>query len=583
MRLQMQANKNYIEVLKELREDSYGLRVLLVEDDDLIRNEYKNFFGRIFQNIDVRENGQEGLDAYLQNSYDIIITDVQMPVLNGLEMLERIKEHNPKQHCLLISAHQEAEYLQQAVRIGVDGYLFKPMNVECSVQAIHKIISQILMERENTEFKNSLVELVEKKSKDLLKSYLQDSVSKLYSLAKLQEDLQTNKHSSLAIFKIKNFKSLNDFHGYEVGDKLLEQTANIMKKVLHFEVGEDESYALYRISGAHFALLAPENEKMLLFIAKKIILTYETTEIDVNNNPMYMEMNGAIVCHKDGVTLSKADTVLRQAEQSGKIVVYKKDEAQEKEHQSRLLCNDSIKRALQDDRFVPFYQPIVCNETNTIYKYEALARLILPDGEIITPNCFLPVSKKTKTYNMITRSIIKKALKDFAHSECCVSVNISIDDIKHEPTADYILKEVCLFPDPSRIVFELLESENIDSYTKVKTFFNKVKKIGCKVAIDDFGSGYSNFEHIAKLNVDYIKIDGSLISGIHHDKNSYRIVEMLSGFTKQMGIKTIAEYVSSSDIKDVVNALEISESQGYLFGKPVAYDDLMLSIKKVGI
>ena len=208
-------------------------------------------------------------------------------------------------------------------------------------------------------------------------------------------------------------------------------------------------------------------------------------------------------------------------------------------------------------------------------KYEALARLVLPDGEVIAPGLFLPIAKETKMYNAITKMVIAKAFDHFRDSECSISVNLSIDDIRDRPTREFLIEEISLFPHPERLVFELLESEGIGSYEEVQHFFSELKHYGCKVAIDDFGSGYSNFEHLAKLNIDYLKIDGSLILGIEDTLISQVIVEMLSDFARKMGIKTIAEYVSKESIAAKVNTMCIDESQGFLYGQPRPYSSQM--------
>jgi EAL domain-containing protein (putative c-di-GMP-specific phosphodiesterase class I) len=154
-------------------------------------------------------------------------------------------------------------------------------------------------------------------------------------------------------------------------------------------------------------------------------------------------------------------------------------------------------------------------------------------------------------------------------------MNLSIDDIKDRLTREFLIEQIGQFPEPKRLVFELLESEGIGSYEDVQEFFAELKHYGCKVAIDDFGSGYSNFEHLAKLNIDYIKIDGSLILGIEDTLISQVIVEMLSNFATKMGIKTIAEFVSKESISLKVNDMGIDESQGFLYGQPVPYHRLM--------
>jgi EAL domain-containing protein (putative c-di-GMP-specific phosphodiesterase class I) len=290
---------------------------------------------------------------------------------------------------------------------------------------------------------------------------------------------------------------------------------------------------------------------------------------------MYLEMGSGIVDHADEAPLSHADIALRQAEKEGDIVIYRNDARSAKERSTRLQYQDMIKRALQEDRFVPYYQPIIDNKTKKIMKYEALARLILPDGKVISPGLFLPIAKETKMYNSITKMIIRKTLDNFRYSECSISMNLSIDDIKDRLTREFLIEQIGQFPEPKRLVFELLESEGIGSYEDVQEFFAELKHYGCKVAIDDFGSGYSNFEHLAKLNIDYIKIDGSLILGIEDTLISQVIVEMLSNFATKMGIKTIAEFVSKESISLKVNDMGIDESQGFLYGQPVPYHRLM--------
>lgn len=124
------------------------------------------------------------------------------------------------------------------------------------------------------------------------------------------------------------------------------------------------------------------------------------------------------------------------------------------------------------------------------------------------------------------------------------------------------------FEDRNRLVFEILESENLSDYDFLEEFVLKYKKLGVKIAIDDFGSGYSNFIRIIRLKPDYLKIDGSLIKNIDKDNNSYEIVKSIIAFSKTLNIKTIAEYVHSEEIFNLLLELDVDEFQGYYFGKP---------------
>jgi diguanylate cyclase (GGDEF)-like protein len=568
----MSSNPNMEQYLL-LQEAAKEMRVLYVEDDPLIRHEYIAFLSRFFVEIDSAENGQEGVDAAFTKRYDLIISDYQMPLLNGLEMIDIIKEKYPSQATLLVSAHKDNDILYRSVELGVDGYLFKPIERIQTIDVLYKIVAKIAMEKENLQYKEHLEELVVEKSREVLLTYTTDRISGLYSFAMLENDLLEHRNCSLSLLKINNFKNLNDFYGYAVGNSILKQTADFLARSI-----EDEGlpfHAIYRVSGAHFAVLSPLEAKELFYYIHRIIQKFESTEMKINGQMMYMEMGSGIVDQGDESPLSHADIALRQAEKQGDIVIYRNDARSEQERSTKLQYQDMIKRALQEDRFIPYYQPIIDNNTNNITKYEALARLILPDGEVISPGLFLPIAKETKMYNSITRMIIDKALNNFRDSECSVSMNLSIDDIKDLPTRDFLIEHIAKFPQPERLIFELLESEGIGSYDEVQHFFAEIKKYGCKVAIDDFGSGYSNFEHLAKLNIDYLKIDGSLILGIEDMKISQVIVEMLSNFAKKMGIKTIAEFVSKESISLKVNAMGIDESQGFLYGQPSPFASTM--------
>ena len=120
----------------------------------------------------------------------------------------------------------------------------------------------------------------------------------------------------------------------------------------------------------------------------------------------------------------------------------------------------------------------------------------------------------------------------------------------------------------NKIIFEILESEGIENYEEVSSFIDEMKSLGCKIAIDDFGSGYSNFEHLLKLNINYIKIDGSLIKNIDTDKYAQIVIETIVDFASKLNITTIAEYVHNESVHEKVKKLNIHRSQGFYLAEP---------------
>lgn len=180
------------------------------------------------------------------------------------------------------------------------------------------------------------------------------------------------------------------------------------------------------------------------------------------------------------------------------------------------------------------------------------------------------MQKKSKQYLKLTKQVIKKSFDYFKDKEYEFSINLTLEDIKSKAISTYILEMLKEYEIASKVVFEIVESEGIEDFSEVNIFLDKVKKMGCKIAIDDFGSGYSNFEYLIKLNADYIKIDGSLIKDILTNKNTEEIVITLIHFAKRQGFKTIAEFVSSREIFEKVKELGIDYAQGYYVSAPKA-------------
>ena len=172
-------------------------------------------------------------------------------------------------------------------------------------------------------------------------------------------------------------------------------------------------------------------------------------------------------------------------------------------------------------------------------------------------------------YNKITHRVLENSFKILEHISTKISINLSSLDIEKEETRDILYELLERYSsDTSRIVFELLEDESVKDFAVIKRFIQKVKKLGVMIAIDDFGAGYSNFERLTKLDIDFIKIDGSLIKNIDKNEEAKIIVETIVTFAKKLGIATIAEYVHSRQILECVKELGIDFAQGFYIGKP---------------
>jgi len=164
--------------------------------------------------------------------------------------------------------------------------------------------------------------------------------------------------------------------------------------------------------------------------------------------------------------------------------------------------------------------------------------------------------------------MIDKSFTAVENKNIAVSINFTVDDIRDESTIRYFKSRQAACNVSGNIIVELTESEGIENYSEVSEFIADIKKSGCRVAIDDFGTGYSNFTHLIHLNVDYLKIDGSIINNIVKDKNAEIVAKTLVEFAEKLGIETIAEFVDSEEILQKVKDIGVDYSQGNYLGEP---------------
>ncbi|MFK5881905.1 MAG: response regulator [Sulfurospirillum sp.] len=196
-------------LLKTLKESSIDIKVLYVEDDKALLESIFKYLSLIFSYVQTAENGKEGLDKYAKESFDIVITDIKMPKMNGLEMIEKIREINSSQEILITTAFSEANYLSRAIELDVSGYIIKPINFEKINATLHKVVARVNMSKENERYKMKLEEMVEQRTMQnlmLQREKIDNYEKTLLSLVKLVEkrDTYTGGHSQ----RVANYSKL---------------------------------------------------------------------------------------------------------------------------------------------------------------------------------------------------------------------------------------------------------------------------------------------------------------------------------------------------------------------------------------
>lgn len=400
-----------------------------------------------------------------------------------------------------------------------------------------------------------------------------DTLTKFPNRAKLIDELQNSSIniSSICLFNISAFKEINDFYGHKTGDFILKAVADfINQKILHYK-----TITLYKFPSDNYCLVANNiNEDDFTNLVKDILQSVDEKIFHYENHELDVRLNAGISFSQKNNKLITADIALQTAKKSNEdFIIFYEELDKFQEYENNMLWTKKLKAAFLNDSIEVFYQPLIDNNTLKATKYECLVRLIDEDGKVISPFFFLDISKKSNQYTKLTKVVIEKAFKNFENLPYEFSLNISYEDVEKDDFLPFIKSMLEKYKVQNRVIFEILEDENIKNYSILISFIDQIKELGCKVAIDDFGSGYSNFEHILKMNADYLKIDASIIKNIAKDKNSYKITKTIIEFAKSLNLQTIAEYVENKEIFEIVKSLGADYSQGYYFSAPLERPD----------
>jgi len=416
---------------------------------------------------------------------------------------------------------------------------------------------------------NDNLELRIRESSDYIyKQAYYDRLTRLPNRLSLIKKLYDSLGKILILINIDDFTTINDFYGHNVGDKVLQKLASILKENMNesqaeaFKLPSDEFAIIMDISHLDESI---EN-KIKSCVSR---ISQESFIINNDHNVHVSVTVGAALITENSSSLVNADMTLKLAKRAGKeFMVFNEDLELAKQYESNIKMANTIKTAINSEGIIPYFQPIINIKTQEVEKYEALVRLVDDKGEVHSPFMFLEISQKIKFYPQITAIMIEKTFSYFAKNGKKFSVNLAFSDILNEKTQQYIFDKIEEYDIASQLTIEILETQENDHEASVEKFINAVYASGANIAIDDFGSGYANFQHMTTMKSNYMKIDGSLIKNIDTDQNARLVVETIIVFAKKLKKKTVAEFVHSKEIYEIVKSLGVDYAQGYYLGKP---------------
>ena len=659
------------ERINKILEYSKNINLLYVEDNAENRESTSNILSIIFANIIIAVDGQDGLNKFKENNIDLIITDINMPNLNGIEMIKEIKKIDRNCDFIFLSANDDRKILLECIPLQANGFLVKPLDFEELISLIEEIIEkiQLLHESKNNEYyneqylalidKNNIIsktntngeityvndnfckisgykreELLHKthrvirhfenpdelyediwntikvkekvwegvlknKSKSGSTYYIKTIITPIRNIKGeiveyitirsnlnssvddkkyLFEQIEENNFSILVLLQIDEFEIFEKFYTNIIMGQIENTFAFNLLSYLPSEYAFDYKFEnVYTLGNGRFGLLMKfDNLNNLDFNLQEYLNQFIDNVKNSNLKVDDLEFDLSItLSYGIGKYMLYEDCVtgLENAIKEKNAISFSNDSSivASKEAKYNLEMIKTVKIALDNYKIVSYFQPIINNKTKEIEKYESLVRLIDENENVISPFHFLEISKKGNYYNKITHRVLENSFKILESIKAELSVNISFSDLEKEQTRLEIFSLLKNHKENAhRVIFELLEDENVKDFDVIKRFIKEIKNKGVQIAIDDFGAGYSNFERILEFEPDIIKIDGSLIKNIQTDVFSRDLVETIVAFAKKQNIKTVGEFVENEAIFNILNEIGVDYSQGYYFGKPIS-------------
>ncbi len=401
----------------------------------------------------------------------------------------------------------------------------------------------------------------------IIKNQNTDPITQLGNATKLLSDIHKFKKRTLILIKINELLDIQQAYGFSIYNDALLVIANKLQSNLY------EGSNIYRWNDDIFAILISNQSDVekIKDYCNAIQLRLEKRFVEIQENEFFITMNIgiAINCQCENV-VNDAQKALRNGIEKNQPISFYSDEIDTQQQLiNSINWSKKIKNALTYDDIKIFGQNIF-DTHGDVYSTEILMRYFDKNTkEYISPFFFLKYAEKAQLYTKLSMRIIEQSFQYFSNTSKRFSVNLTMNDIKDKTMSNWIVSAINQYNVGNYLTIELVESTDYELESGyLLNFLKKIKSLGCKVAIDDFGSGYSNFEYLMRMPIDIMKIDGTLIKNIHKDQKSLEIVKTLIQFCKAMNLKVVVEYVENIETLELLKSLNVNYFQGYYFHKP---------------
>ncbi|HVZ15210.1 MAG TPA: EAL domain-containing protein [Bauldia sp.] len=381
---------------------------------------------------------------------------------------------------------------------------------------------------------------------------------------------------AVLILDLNRFKAVNDIHGHAVGDELLMALARRLQTVARRED------TIARLGGDEFGLaICNATKEVALTIANRIVGSVEEPFMIADIRVEIGVSVGIALFPSDASSASgllhKADLAMYRAKASGMSSFAFFDPVVDEAVREREVLQRDLRQAVGTDAIVPYYQPLVDLTNGKVIGFEVLARWHHPTRGKLSPELFIPIAEDARIIGRLFLGLLQRALKDAAvwDPALVLSVNVAPDQFRDRELAEKILSTLAEqhFP-PERLEVELTETALVTDMEGARQTITELKNAGVRIAIDDFGKGYSSLYYLRELPFDVVKIDQSFVSTRQSNPESAKIVAAVIGLSEAMGLTTVAEGIEQSADAEWLRTQGCDTGQGFLYSEPVPAADV---------
>ncbi|MDF3035425.1 MAG: hypothetical protein K0S28_699 [Paucimonas sp.] len=552
-------------------------QALVVDDGPVERQAGKAMLEKLGFSVETAGSGEEAMSILTSRKIDLVLCDISMPGMDGLHLLEMTRELNPPPVFIMSTNHDDAEHAFASLRRGAYGYLTKPLRFDSLRVTIADAMTKFSDDRNSAIHAERLAQ--------------QDPLTKLINrgeflrqLARRLEVLGSGEErGAMLLLKIYGLNHVNHSYSRIEGDKLLQFTANALLGLTR------STDILARFGGDAFAIFLdgiPPNEVERR--ANGIVEAIEGMKTILGGEAYAVSLMVGGACANSLMSaedlLNQADFALHVARERGRqhVRIYSRaDEVHKLELSHQLNTLAVVRAALADPaRLAMFYQPIIDLNTRRISHYEALLRVFDEHGKPCNTGELVKTCEVFGLIGRLDRAVIMASLSGVSSlpEGTGVAINLSGKSIGDPELLHLIEEQICLQKiDPSRLIFELTETAAFYNLEEVRQFVGRIKSLGCRFALDDFGVGFSSFYYIKELDFDYLKLDGSFIKSLPRSQSDQVFVRAMVEISKVFGMSVIAEWVEDEETATILQGFGVTYGQGYYFGKPQPLSQLAIA------